>query len=123
MCVYELEERLARTETMIWKIYVVLCEIMVRFGPCTLLIILNLLMIRDFHKSHIRRMSMRMSCVNPSTSRSRKRKITASTYLQSEMEDLDEMYDSLPRNIPTTTMSSVSVIKEKVTTPLVINVS
>ena len=120
---YELEERLARTETMIWKVYVVLCEIMVRFGPCTLLIILNLLMIRDFHKSHVRRMSMRTSLARPSISMPRIRKITASSYLQSCGEDFDEPYDTFPRNIHTTTMSSISVAEQKSTSPLVINVS
>ena len=122
-CVYELEERLARTETMIWKVYVVLCEIMVRFGPCTLLIILNLLMIKNFHKSHVRRMSMRTSLVRPGISMSRKRKITASSYLESCGEDFEEPYDTLPRHMPTTTISSISVTEEKSRAPLVINVS
>ena len=51
LCLYELEEKLARTDTIIWTVYVILAEIMVRFGPCILLITLNFLMIRDFHTS------------------------------------------------------------------------
>ena len=36
-------------DTLIWKTYVVLCELMVRFGPALLLIGLNVAMIRHFN--------------------------------------------------------------------------
>ena len=36
-------------DTIIWKTYVVLCELMVRFGPALLLIGLNVAMIRHFN--------------------------------------------------------------------------
>ena len=36
-------------DTLIWKTYVVLCELMVRFGPAMLLIGLNVAMIRHFN--------------------------------------------------------------------------
>ena len=83
MCVYELEEVLARTQTSIWKIYVILCEILVRFGPCVLLIVLNLMMMRDFHKSHNRRISLGLDLLDSSPPMSRKRKVTINSIVQS----------------------------------------
>ena len=89
MCVYELEEVLARTQTSIWKIYVILCEILVRFGPCVLLIVLNLLMMRDFHKSHNRRISLGLDLLSSSPSMSRKRKVTINSVVQSWIGEND----------------------------------
>ena len=83
MCIYELEEVLARTQTSIWKLYVILCEILVRFGPCVLLIVLNLLMIRDFNKSHNRRTSLGLDLLGSSPPMSRKRKVTINSNVQS----------------------------------------
>ena len=83
MCIYELEEVLARTQTSIWKLYVILCEILVRFGPCALLIVLNLLMIRDFNKSHNRRASLGLDLLGSSPPMSRKRKVTINSNVQS----------------------------------------
>ena len=83
MCIYELEEVLARTQTSIWKLYVILCEILVRFGPCALLIVLNLLMIRDFNKSHNRRTSLGLDLLGSSPPMSRKRKVTINSNVQS----------------------------------------
>ena len=95
LCVYELEEKLARTDTMIWTVYVVLAEIMVRFGPCILLITLNILMIRDFHISLNRRLSLATTYTETiSQTGSRKRKTTISSYVQS-FENDDRVFDSL----------------------------
>ena len=89
MCVYGLEEVLARTQTSIWKIYVILCEILVRFGPCVLLIVLNLMMMRDFHKSHNRRISLGLDLLDSSPPMSRKRKVTINSVVQSWIGEND----------------------------------
>ena len=97
MCVYELEEVLARTQSSIWKTYVILCEILVRFGPCVLLIVLNLLMIRDFYKSHKRRASLGLNLLGSSPGMSRKRKVTINSNLQSWSGGNDpEIYEMAP---------------------------
>ena len=120
---YELEEKLARTESIIWMVYVVLAEIMVRFGPCILLITLNLLMIRDFHISLNRRISLINSIKEMRSSIPRKRKITVSSYIQTN-ENHDKIYDgTLSNNVPIRGMTSISVSKKQSSTPLVINVS
>ena len=99
MCIYELEEVLARTQTSIWKIYVGLSESLVRFYPCVLLIVLNLLMIRDFYKSLNRRTSLGMDILHStSTIRSRKRKVTISSNHQSWGEDKNEEMSEAPPN-------------------------
>ena len=59
MCEYHREEIVDRTESVIWTVYVILNEILCRIGPCILLIILNLLMIRDFRASIQRRKELK----------------------------------------------------------------
>lgn len=59
MCIYHREENLWRTESPIWRVYVVLNEILCRIGPCVLLVTLNLLMIRDFRTSIKRRKELK----------------------------------------------------------------
>ena len=118
---YELEENLARKDAIIWKLYVVLAEVMVRFGPCTLLIVLNLLMIRDFHTSLHRRMLLNTFFPAPSPPMNRNRKLTVSSYVQS-YEDKDKSLDHLAPNIRRKNITSVS-LTEKKSSPLVINVS
>ena len=39
------------TESPIWRVYVILTEILCRIGPCIILVILNLLMIHGFRTS------------------------------------------------------------------------
>ena len=122
LCVYELEEKLARTETPIWKVYIILSEAMVRIGPCVLLIILNLLMIRDFTRSLNRRMSLNTTLVHPSPPMSRKRKITISSYVQS-CEDVDKAYDTLSKGFSSPIFESITKTDKRPSKPLVINVS
>ena len=123
LCLYELEEKLARTDTMIWTVYVILAEIMVRFGPCILLITLNILMIRDFHLSLNRRLSL-ATTYNETISQtgSRKRKTTISSYVQS-FEDDDRVFDDLPMKNPSNALAYVAETKDQALRPLVINVS
>ena len=123
LCLYELEEKLARTDTMIWTVYVVLAEIMVRFGPCILLITLNILMIRDFHLSLNRRLSLATN-YNETISRngSRKRKTTISSYVQS-FENDDRVFDSLPIENYNNALAYAKEPKDQSLRPLVINVS
>ena len=123
LCLYELEEKLARTDTMIWTVYVVLAEIMVRFGPCILLITLNILMIRDFHLSLNRRLSLATN-YNETISQngSRKRKTTISSYVQS-FENDDRVFDSLPIENYNNALAYAKEPKDQSLRPLVINVS
>ena len=120
---YELEEKLARTDTIIWTVYVVLAEIMVRFGPCILLITLNILMIRDFHLSLNRRLSL-ATTYNETISQtgSRKRKTTISSYFQS-FEDDDKVFDNLPMKNSRDAYNNATESKDQSLRPLVINVS
>ena len=124
MCIYELEEVLARTQTSVWKIYVGLSETLVRFGPCVLLIILNLLMIRDFHKSFNRRTSLGMDILySKPTIMPRKRKVTISSNVQSWGEDDDQdFYETDPSKFHIDNTDDESKDKER-TPSLVINVS
>ena len=123
LCLYELEEKLARTDTMIWTVYVVLAEIMVRFGPCILLITLNILMIRDFHLSLNRRLSLATN-YNETISQngSRKRKTTISSYVQS-FENDDRVFDSFPIENYNNALAYAKEPKDQSLRPLVINVS
>ena len=50
-CVYHRKENIAVTESPIWRVYVILTEILCRIGPCIILVILNLLMIHGFRTS------------------------------------------------------------------------
>ena len=120
---YELEEKLARTDTIIWTVYVVLAEIMVRFGPCILLITLNILMIRDFHISLNRRLSL-ATTYNETISQtgSRKRKTTISSYFQS-FEDDDRVSDNLPIKNSSNAHNNTAEPEDQSLRPLVINVS
>ena len=126
MCIYELEEVLARTQTSIWKIYVGLSESLVRFYPCVLLIVLNLLMIRDFYKSLNRRTSLGMDILHStSTIMSRKRKVTISSNHQSWGEDKnEEMFEAPPSKCHIDNTKEELSSKNKERPPsLVINVS
>ena len=123
LCLYELEEKLARTDTIIWTVYVVLAEIMVRFGPCILLITLNILMIRDFHLSLNRRLSLATTYNETiSQSGSRKRKTTISSYFQS-FEDDDRGFDNFPTKNSSNTLAYATEPSDQSLRPLVINVS
>ena len=123
MCLYELEEKLARTDTIIWTVYVVLAEIMVRFGPCILLVTLNILMIRDFHLSLNRRLSLATTYNETiSQSGSRKRKTTTSSYFQS-FEDDDRAFDNFPTKNTSNTLAYATEPSDQSLRPLVINVS
>ena len=125
MCVYELEEVLARTQTSIWKVYVILCEILVRFGPCVLLIVLNLMMMRDFHKSHNRRISLGLDLLDSSPPMSRKRKVTINSIVQSWIgENAPEDFEMDARNFSPDSKSRTE-FEEKTKDPtfITINVS
>ena len=59
MCVYHRKENLLITESPLWRVYVILTEILCRIGPCIILVTLNLLMIRGFRASVQRRNNLK----------------------------------------------------------------
>ena len=124
MCVYEKEEVLARSGTAIWTLYVILAEILVRIGPCILLITLNLLMIRDFHASIVRRRALNNMIIRRLSSPDipRRRKITASSYTTS-YDSGHKINDERTTNIPANRMTTISMFEKVVSRPIVINVS
>ena len=124
MCVYEKEEVLARSGTAIWTLYVILAEIMVRIGPCILLITLNLLMIRDFHASIVRRRALNNMIIRRLSSPDipRRRKITASSYTTSH-DSGHRINDKCTTNAPANRMTTISMFEKVVSRPIVINVS
>lgn len=67
-CVYIGEEVESITESTVWITYVVLTEIMMRIGPCILLVTLNIRMIQDFNESLRRRRQLMASCFSVTSS-------------------------------------------------------
>ncbi|XP_059083889.1 probable G-protein coupled receptor B0563.6 [Tigriopus californicus] len=67
-CVYIGEEVESVTESAVWITYVVLIEIMMRIGPCVLLVTLNIRMIQDFNESLRRRRQLMASCFSVTSS-------------------------------------------------------
>ena len=51
ICFYEAVIHKGLSESIIWKTYIVLCQLLIRFIPAVLLIILNILIIKAFNLS------------------------------------------------------------------------
>lgn len=46
VCIYDNEEIIPMTHSMVWITYTVLCEVFMKIGPCILLVVLNVIMIQ-----------------------------------------------------------------------------
>ena len=73
-CVYHRKENIEVTESPIWRVYVILTEILCRIGPCIILVILNLLMIHGFRTS-LQRKKKLVQKVNEEKSKKSKSKV------------------------------------------------